>query len=300
MESRLGRGLDSLITRTVQPTGESNAQEVSLADIRVNPRQPRRVINDAGLEGLAVSIQNHGVLQPIVVRVVDGGYELIAGERRFRASRIAGKSSIPATVVNAEGVRSLELALIENIQREDLSALDEALAYQQLVLSTGVTHQELAERVGKSRTAITNSLRLLELPDEIRDLMGSGQLSAGLARALLGAADPDTMRKIAEEAVEGRFSVRQVEELVRGDKPKAVRRARGSKRRPGRKEEAGPGAGVLSNRAHYEDELRLRFGTKVRVHEAGGRGEIRFEFYSDADRDRLLHLLMTAGDRLDD
>ncbi len=296
MEQRLGRGLDSLISRTVQREApEAGAQEIPLDAIRVNPRQPRRSMDEEGLAGLATSIENHGLLQPVVVRKVEGGYELVAGERRFRASRLAGRTTVPATVIDAEGVRSLELALIENIQRENLSPLDEAAAYQQLVLSTGVTHQELAQRVGKSRAAVTNALRLLELPDPVRDHLAAGELSAGQARALLAADSPQRMQELAREAIDRQWSVRDVEAAVRGGQAPQPRKTRGS--RGGTK--AATADGGLKNRAHYEDELRLRFGTKVKIQDRGGRGEVSFAFYSAEDRDRLIHQLMIAGEGLD-
>jgi ParB family chromosome partitioning protein len=295
MKQRLGRGLDSLIARTVQSEKPGAGLEIALSEIRTNPRQPRRFIDEQALEGLAASIENHGVLQPIVVRQVDGGYELIAGERRFRASRIAGKTTVPATVIDAEGIRSLELALIENIQRENLTPLDEAAAYQQLVLNTGVTHQELSKQVGKSRAAVTNSLRLLELPESVRDLLATGELSAGQARALLAASGPDRMLELAEEAVANRWSVREVEMSVREGQPPVQRKPRATKSRP----KAAAATPEIKNRKHYEDELRLRFGTRVRITDRGGRGEVSFSFFTEEDRDRLIHLLMTAGETLE-
>lgn len=295
MEPRLGRGLDSLIARTVQSEQPEAGQEIPLAEIRANPQQPRRFIDEEAIQGLATSIKNHGLLQPIVVRKVDGGYELVAGERRFRASRLAGRTTVPAMVIDAEGIRSLELALIENIQRENLTPLDEAAAYQQLVLSTGVTHQELAQRVGKSRAAVTNALRLLELPEPIRDRLATGELSAGQARALLAARSQERMLELAEEAILNRWSVRELEESVRGGQPPAARKPRATKSR----KQPSSGAPEIKNRKHYEDELRLRFGTKVRISDRGGRGEVSFTFFTEEDRDRLIHLLMTAGETLE-
>ena len=292
MEPRLGRGLDSLIAKTVRSERGASPQEIPVGEIRANPRQPRRFIDEQALEGLAASIQNHGVLQPVVVRRVEKGYELVAGERRLRASRLAGRATVSATVVDAEGIRSLELALIENIQRENLSALDEAAAYQQLVLSTGVTHQELAKRVGKSRTAVTNALRLLELPEGVHDHLASGELSAGQARALLAAHGPDQMLELAEAAIRNRWSVREVEESVRGGEPPAPRKPRATKSKQGASE-AMP---QMKRQKHYEEELRLRFGTKVRILDRGGRGEVSFSFFTEKDRERLIHLLLMAGE----
>ena len=214
MESRLGRGLDSLISRTIEAEG-GQSTEIALDQIRPNPRQPRRNFDVASLEGLAASIRTHGVLQPVVLRRMEDGYELIAGERRFRASRMAGKSAIPATILNAHGIKTLELALIENVQREDLAPLEEAAAYHQLILQSEVTHQEVAQRMGKSRAAITNALRLLELPEPVKELVKGGQLSAGQARTILGATTQRAMVDLAKAAVRDGMTVRQLEDRLR-------------------------------------------------------------------------------------
>lgn len=281
MESPLGRGLDSLIARTFEAE-TSSATEIPLDEISPNPRQPRKTMDEGSLEGLATSIREHGVLQPIVVRRTESGYELIAGERRFRASRRAGRTSVPAVIVDAKGIRSLELALIENIQRENLNALEEAAAYEQLIVNTGLTHEELAARVGKSRSAITNALRLLELPDDLRQLLSGGALSAGQARAVLSAGSVDEAREIAHAAAEQKWSVRQVEQEVRT-------RKQGRPRSQQKKSASG-----LRNRTHYEDRLRTLYGTRVSIVESTSGGEVRFRFYSDDDRDRLLHLLLSV------
>jgi len=290
MEQRLGRGLDSLISKTLQASGQASTQELGLAEIRVNPGQPRRGIDDDGLAELAASIATHGVLQPIVVRRIEGGFEIIAGERRFRAAKLAGKSKIPATIVDADGIKALELAIVENIQRENLTALDEAAAYQQLIQGRGLTHQELAERIGKSRASVTNMLRLLELPVEVRAMLQDGSLSAGQARALLGTDSIDQLKALASEAVAGKWTVRDVEQKVRSSRQVDAEVA-------GR---AAVGKRVKSpqtrNRGHYEDELRGIYGTRVTIQDTGGKGEIRFAFYSANDLDRLLHLLLTARD----
>ncbi len=286
MEQRLGRGLDSLISKTLQASGQSSTQDLALAEIRVNPGQPRKTIDDEGLAELASSISTHGVLQPIVVRRIEGGYEIVAGERRFRAAKLAGKTRIAATIVDADVVRALELAIVENIQREDLSALEEAAAYLQLIQGRALTHQELAERVGKSRAAVTNTLRLLELPAEVRGLLQEGALSPGQARALLGADGVDSIKQLAHAAVEQKWTVRDVEEHVRSSRG-------GVDRRKVRKQAKSPKRGLdLSNPSHYEGELRMRYGTRVTIQDVDGRGEVRMAFYSPADRDRLISELL--------
>jgi ParB family chromosome partitioning protein len=257
--------------------------EISVDEIRPNPDQPRSVIEPEALEGLAQSIRRHGVLQPVIVQRGAEGYQLVAGERRLRASRLAGRATIPSLVIEATGRRSLELALIENIQRENLNALEEATAYEALLSRDGSTQVELAEQLGKSRVAVTNALRLLDLPDEIKGFVKSGVLSAGQARALLGARSQDDMLALARLTVRDRLSVREVERRV-------IERRTGDERR-GKKH----GRKSSTKTSSYEDDLRNLFGTKVSIESDGERGRVSFEFYSEKDRTRLLHLLVTAG-----
>ena len=170
IERRLGRGLESLITSTNEARGQQ-VVPVPVASVRPNPDQPRHTVSEASLEGLSRSIRALGVLQPIIVQRQVDGYQLVAGERRLQASKLAGLETVPALVVDASGVKSLEMALIENIQRENLSALEEAAAYEALLSRASLTHQELADRVGRSRAAVTNTLRLLDLPDGVKGLL---------------------------------------------------------------------------------------------------------------------------------
>jgi ParB family chromosome partitioning protein len=282
VERRLGRGLETLISKTTVDEGQQ-VVEVSLEEIRPNPDQPRHTIEPEALEGLAQSIKRHGVLQPVIVQRLSDGYQLVAGERRLRASRLAGRPTIPALVIEAAGRRSLELALIENIQRENLNALEEATAYEALLARDGSTQVELAEQLGKSRVAVTNALRLLELPDEVKSFVKSGALSAGQARALLGARSPTDMVALARVTVRDRLSVREVERRV-------------SERRSVRDRRQGRAARDSAKKSSpYVDELRNLFGTKVAVEGDGNGGRLCFEFYSEADRARLIHLVLTAG-----
>ena len=284
VERRLGRGLETLISRTTAEEGQQ-VVEIPLDDVRPNPDQPRHAMDAEALEGLAQSIRRHGVLQPVIVQRGADGYQLVAGERRFRASRIAGRTTIPALVIEAAGRKSLELALIENIQRENLNALEEAAAYEALLSHEGTTHIELAEQLGKSRTAVTNALRLLDLPDEIKAFVKSSVLSAGQARALLGARSPDEMIALARITVRERLSVREVE--------RRVSERRGGADRRGKK----AGRGASKKQDPYTDDLRNLYGTKVVLEEEGDRGRVCFEFYSAADRARLIHLLLMGGRR---
>lgn len=287
VERRLGRGLETLISRTTADEGQQ-VVEVPLDQIRPNPDQPRHAMEPEALEGLAQSIRRHGVLQPVIVQRTGEGYQLVAGERRLRASGLAGRATIPALVIEAAGRRSLELALIENIQRENLNALEEATAYEALLARDGSTQVELAEQIGKSRVAVTNALRLLELPDEIKSFVKSGALSAGQARALLGSRSAGDMLALARITVRDRLSVREVERRV-------SERRGGTERRTGQARRSAEG----TKTAPYVDELRTLFGTKVSIDADGMRGRVCFDFYSEKDRNRLLHLLLTAGRAVD-
>jgi ParB family transcriptional regulator, chromosome partitioning protein len=216
--SGLGKGLSSLIPMEGGPGGETGALvEISTASVSPNPNQPRQHFDEETLVELAASIAEMGVLQPILVRPLDDDeYELIAGERRWRATQRAGLATIPAIVRTTSDLSSVEQALVENLHRQDLTALEEAAAFQQLLEDFGFTHDELAGRVGKSRSSITNSIRLLGLPPAVQVLLADGQLSAGHARALLGTPDRTRQETLAADAVAEGWSVRMVEQAVRG------------------------------------------------------------------------------------
>ena len=219
--SGLGKGLSSLIPMEGGVAGDGDAaefREISTASVTPNPNQPRQHFDEESLVELAASIAEMGVLQPILVRPLgDDQFELVAGERRWRATQRAGLATIPAIVRTTSELHSIEQALVENLHRKDLTALEEAAAYQQLIEDFGFTHDDLAGRVGKSRSAITNSLRLLGLPPSVQSLLGDGQLSAGHARALLGTPDRSRQEALARDAVSEGWSVRMVEQAVRGD-----------------------------------------------------------------------------------
>jgi len=214
--SGLGRGLDALIPSAVAQPSASALRDVPISSIRPNQYQPRKQFDEESLATLVDSIRSIGVLQPVLLReITPGSYELIAGERRWRASRRAGLQSIPALVQVADDVSSLEQALVENLHREDLNALDEAAAYQQLIEEFHLTHEDVARRVGKSRAAITNSLRLFQLPPTVQRLVRDGKLTQGHARALLVSPDRELQERLAQEAVAATTSVRALEEQVR-------------------------------------------------------------------------------------
>lgn len=212
----LGRGLDALIsTEAPQPQGSSKINEIPLSQIQPNPDQPRRVFDDQALEELAASIREIGIIQPITLREKENGqYIIIAGERRWRASQLAGLTSIPAYVRTVSDETMMEMALVENIQRQDLNAIEIALAYQHLLNTTGFTQERLAERVGKSRAQVANFMRLLRLPAEVQMALQSKQIEVGAARALLGLDSPSEQVKMFREIQKNKYSTRQVEDLV--------------------------------------------------------------------------------------
>ena len=213
----LGRGLDALIsTDDVRTEGSSTINEIALSDIEANPNQPRREFDEEALQELANSIREIGIIQPITLRqTADGRYQIIAGERRWRASQMAGLTTIPAYIRTIDDEQVMEMALVENIQREDLNAIEIALAYQHLVEASGMTQERVAERVGKSRTAVTNFLRLLKLPAQVQMALQERTIDMGHARALLSLDSPALQIKVFREIQKNGYSVRKVEELVK-------------------------------------------------------------------------------------
>ncbi|MDE6878869.1 MAG: ParB/RepB/Spo0J family partition protein [Odoribacter sp.] len=289
--SALGRGLGALITDAAEdpkPRTEavSAIQELSLGDIYPNPYQPRTEFDEEALNELAASIRSIGIVQPITVRSVDGGkYEIIAGERRFRASKLAGLETIPAYIRKTEDESLLELALIENIQREDLNAIEVAISYQRLLDECRLTQDALSERVGKKRTTISNYLRLLKLPAQIQLAIRDKKISMGHARAIINIEDPDTQFMIFEQILKYDFSVRKVEEIVReiaNPKPEVVE---DEPVKPKKKNEIG-------DYIELQQHLSRRFETKVELkRNAAGKGKIVIAFKSDAELEKIIGLL---------
>ena len=273
----LGRGLDALIPRAA-PTSET--PEIAVDRIARNPHQPRTRFDDEKTAELAASIAQHGVLQPIVVRAAaDGGYELIAGERRLRAARIAGLTHIPAVVRESAGAESLQIALVENVQREDLNAIEEATAYRELIDRFSLTHEEVAHRVGKSRVAVSNALRLLDLDAETREAIADGRISEGHGRALAALTVPELQRAALQVVLERHLSVRQTEELVRRKRDTGTPR----QRRP-----------ISGDLADLEAQLRGLLATRVGIVRTRRGGRLVIEFYSDEELDRL-YAIITRG-----
>lgn len=262
----LGRGLGSLI-----PASDDGVGEISIAQIQPNPRQPRHLVDAAEVAELAASIRDHGVLQPIVVTRAEDteGYVLIAGERRWLAAKLAGLDRIPAVVKDVTPQGMLELALVENIQRADLNPLEEAAAFQQLMAEFGLTQEQVARRVGRSRPTIANSVRLLGLPDVVQHALARGEISEGHARALLGATEPSDLRDLFRQVVDGELSVRQTEELVR--------RRRQVVPTPIVREEPP----VDFEARQIEQLFRDALGTRVEVIRRGTGGRLIIHFYND-------------------
>jgi ParB family chromosome partitioning protein len=247
--------------------------ELLLSEIVANPGQPRVNFSHQELEELTESIREHGVLQPLAVTpVADGGYEIVAGERRFRAAKMAGLEKVPVIVRETEGSEKLVLALIENIQREDLNPIEEARAYERLIQEFGLTQAEVAKEVGKGRSTVANLMRLLDLPSEIRDAVETGKVSAGSARALISVTDEKERMRLFRKLMSGGMSTRDVES--------DARKSTGKTRKD---------ASVMA----VEEELRNRYGTKVAVTNRQGKGKIAISFYSDEEFQDLVGKLLS-------
>lgn len=283
----LGRGLDALLPATPAPRpqggsqyGAGNVFTCPVDKIVPQSGQPRQRFADERLEELAHSIREHGLLEPIVVRRrKDDRFEIIAGERRWRASQRAGLKEVLVVVRDVSSADAFELALIENIQREDLDAIEFAEALDRLMKEHGYTQEALAQKIGKDRSTIANALRLLRLPDLVRTKVVQGELSEGHARALLGVPDANKMNELAEKVIRGRLSVRQTEELVRGAKPKAAR---------------APKAGTTKSASVRDLEKRLerKLGARCEVRDRDGKGEIVVRYGSLDELDRILELIL--------
>jgi ParB family chromosome partitioning protein len=275
----LGRGLDSLIP------GADSLQDVK-ADyfqcdinlIRSNPYQPRHTFSETELAELARSIEQQGILQPLLVRKSDSGYELITGERRLRAAKLAGYQQIPVVMKDVSDANLLEMALIENIQREDLNPLEEADAYHRLIMEFDLTQDQAANRVGKSRPAVANLLRLRQLPEPIKSSIRDGKLSMGHARALLAADSVAQQNAVWRAVMSKGLSVRQTEGLIK--------RLKKAKKKPAKHSGSSEDAYFLG----IAEELSRQFGTRVQINRRGKKGSVEIEFYSDGDLDRLLEM----------
>lgn len=279
----LGKGLGALISVEENQNEESKGlMYLEINDIEPNLYQPRKNMDDNALQELSESIKHHGIVQPIIVTNEDGVYRIVAGERRWRAARIAQIKEVPVIVKDLSNKEIMEVALIENIQREDLNIVEEAEAYENLIREHNITHEELSGIIGKSRPAISNTLRLLSLCDEVKKLLIAGSLTGGHARTLLAIQEPEVQRKVAFQIVQNNLSVRETENLVKGV---VVGRRTKQKSRANHEYE------------YLANDLQSLFGTKVKILEGkNNKGKITIEYYSPDDLDRIVNLVNTIKD----
>lgn len=284
----LGRGIDALFQDFASledvDVQKEEVLQIPLNELRPNPYQPRKTFDEASLQELANSIQQSGVFQPIIVRKsAVKGYEIIAGERRFRASKLAEKETIPAIVREFDEEAMMQVAVLENLQREDLNPLEEAEAYDMLMKNLKLTQVEVAERLGKSRPYIANYLRLLTLPTQVKEMVQGETLSMGQARTLLGLKDKDLILKLANRVVEENLTVRQLEQIVNDLNENQGKKAPKKEKK------------VLKDKPYYiresEDRLMDKFGTTVAIQEKEGKGKIEIEYLSQSDLARILDIL---------
>lgn len=272
----LGKGLDALISGSLGPDiSQENILNIKVEDIKPNRYQPRKIFNENGINELTRSIKENGLIQPVVVRRTDDGYELIVGERRCRAARMAGLNEIPAVIKDSSDDKLIELALIENVQREDLNAVEEGLAYKTILERDMITQEELSKRIGKSRSYIANMVRILDLPKSVLDYVSRGTISVGQAKVLLSLEDKNEQEELAKRLLNEPITVRELERIT---KKKIVPR----------------GTKIIEKDPFVydiEEKLRAKFGTKVKVHYQKGKGSIRIEFYSDDELDRIIEIM---------
>ncbi|MEC1479314.1 ParB/RepB/Spo0J family partition protein [Bacillus velezensis] len=273
----LGKGINALFNQV--DLSEETVEEIKISDLRPNPYQPRKQFDDESLAELKESIIQHGILQPIIVRKSLKGYDIVAGERRYRAAKLAGKETVPAIVRDLSESLMREIALLENLQREDLSPLEEALAYDSLLKHLDLTQEQLAKRLGKSRPHIANHLRLLTLPESIQNLIAEGTLSMGHGRTLLGLKNKDKLEPLVKKVVEEQLNVRQLEQLIQQLNNNVPRETK--------KKESVQDV-VLKERESY---LQNYFGTTVNIKRQKKKGKIEIEFFSNEDLERILELL---------
>lgn len=279
MNKRLGRGLDALFS-SMEVDEKDQVIQIPLSELRPNPYQPRKSFSPESLEELKQSILEHGVLQPILVRKSIKGYDIIAGERRYRAALEAGLKTIPAVERSFSDQTMMEVALIENVQREDLNPLEIAEAYQKIMDKYSLTQEEMSKKMGKSRSLIANYLRLLQLPNEVKEFVSRGTLSMGHAKVIAGIDDDKTQIMLANETVKKGLSVRKLEELVQQLSQK-------SKERSKEKKKAEKNLFYKS----IEEKLQDRLGTAVQIKPGKKKGKIEIEYYSEGDLERILEML---------
>lgn len=275
----LGKGLEALISGISQDDKES-IQEVSLAELRPNPYQPRKQFQEESLQELADSIREHGIVQPLVVRKSIHGYEIVTGERRFRAAKLANLDKVPIVIRDCSDDQMMEIALIENLQREDLNPIEVATAYRKLMDHFSLTQEELAQRVGKSRPHVANFLRLLQLPLDIQEDVSRGTISMGHARTLLAVESVEVQRQLAKKVVEEGISVRELEALVQQIQEGGKKRK--EKRQP---------TPITPIMKQYEEYLQQLLETPVKIKQGRRKGKIEIEYYSEQELERIVDFL---------
>ena len=289
----LGKGLEALFsnseidTQEISVTKKEESEEkgisfININEIKPNQNQPRKSFNEEKLEELAASIIENGLIQPVILRKADKGYEIVAGERRWRACRKAGLKEIPCIIREFTDEQNMLIAIIENMQREDLNPVEEAEGLNQMIVNFGMTQEQVSKSVGKSRPYITNALRLLKLPSEIREMLLANQLSAGHARAIAGIGDTEKQIQLAEYAIKEGLSVRKIEKIIKEENApkKKISRKKAEKSADVRK---------------VEDDLKQIMGTKVNLNQSGKKGKIEIEYYSRDELERLIELLKSLG-----
>jgi ParB family chromosome partitioning protein len=281
-KEKLGRGLESLLGEAIGIESSEKIMRINVADIQPNEAQPRKKFSESQMESLVNSIREHGILQPIIVRPTSKGYKIIAGERRWRATKQLGIKELPVIVRNADNLKTIELALVENIQREDLNPIEKATAFSELKNNFSLTQEQIAKKVGQDRSTIANTLRLLDLPKEVRDFVSRGTISMGHARSLLSLKDPKKQISLSERIAKDDLSVREVEQIVSGSKTIAdpAKSSMGIKLTP----KLIKSPQILD----LEDGLRRAVGTKVSIVERNGKGKITIEFSNNAQFESIV------------
>ena len=279
MAKGLGKGINALFNNIEIEQGEV-VKEINIKELRPNPYQPRKVFSEEAIEELKQSIMTHGILQPIVARKSIKGYEIVVGERRYRAASEAGLKTVPVLVREMDEQQMMELAVLENLQREDLNPIEEAFAYQILLERLNLTQDELAKRLGKSRPHITNHVRLLSLPDEVKNYISDGKISMGHGRALLALKNKDMLNKVVEKLLKEKWNVRQLEQYIHQINDNVPRETQ-------TKQE--PKKDVFIRQR--ETSLRERLGTTVTIKQTKKKGKIEIEFFSQEDLDRILDII---------
>ncbi|SEN42736.1 chromosome partitioning protein, ParB family [Mesobacillus persicus] len=276
MAKGLGKGLNAFFSMEVGK--EETVKEISVQELRPNPYQPRKIFQQEAIDELKNSILEHGILQPLIVRKSIKGFEIVVGERRYRAAKAAGLETVPAVVREFNEQQMMELAVLENLQREDLNPIEEGAAYQTLIEKLGLTQEELAKRLGKSRPHLANHIRLLSLPPKIQALISDGKISMGHGRALLGLRQKERLQAVAEKIVKEGLNVRQLELLIQQLNDAVPRE---TKKKPEKDV-------FIRNQ---ETQLRERFGTTVTIKQSKNKGKIEIDFFSKDDLDRILELI---------